>query len=401
MDQIGNMLTRLKELATQASSANAGTSEREKIDAEADQLIIEIDRISNSTKYGSTSLLDGTFGLSQTTDMTGGIGDDFIGTTNVAYDFDGDLAALGSVTALGSSVTEGVKYYLAVTDTGGTTVYLANSAGTTSEKAVMSTGATTIGFTNLGITIAVGEALSSGSIQTIAGAATTWVGSAVTDYVEFTRTGLTSLAATNAATGTYTIAHSSTSSIKITGPTMSETQNWTAQGSTITFADLGISFNLSSDWTRRTTTDLNGLTFTVSANANAVGSTFQIGAENNSDNRIAVTIDGTKTTDLGISALDLTTASGAQSALDSVDAAISTLAGSRGDIGAFMNRLSYAAANLASTIENVQAAESVIRDVDIASDMTNFTKNQILLQAGTAMLAQANLAPQQVLALFG
>jgi flagellin len=62
MDQIGNMLTRLKELATQAASANSGSSEKAKIDAEADQLITEIDRIANSTKYGSTELLNGNFG---------------------------------------------------------------------------------------------------------------------------------------------------------------------------------------------------------------------------------------------------------------------------------------------------------------------------------------------------
>jgi flagellin len=80
---------------------------------------------------------------------------------------------------------------------------------------------------------------------------------------------------------------------------------------------------------------------------------------------------------------------------------VSTLSDRRGDIGAYMNRLTYAAANLAATIENTQSAESLIRDVDMASEMTSFTKNQILLQAGTAMLAQANMAPQVVLSLFG
>jgi len=83
-----------------------------------------------------------------------------------------------------------------------------------------------------------------------------------------------------------------------------------------------------------------------------------------------------------------------------VDAAINNLNGVRGNIGAAQNRLVYAGANLATTIENVQAAESVIRDVDMADEMTTFTKNQILLQAGTAMLAQANMAPQQILSLF-
>ncbi len=77
--------------------------------------------------------------------------------------------------------------------------------------------------------------------------------------------------------------------------------------------------------------------------------------------------------------------------------AIGTLNTVRGDIGAVMNQIGYHAANLAATIENVQAAESVIRDVDMAAEMTVFTKNQILLQAGTAMLAQANMAPQVVL----
>jgi flagellin len=73
----------------------------------------------------------------------------------------------------------------------------------------------------------------------------------------------------------------------------------------------------------------------------------------------------------------------------------------RGNIGAYMNRLENASANLETIIENVQSAESVIRDVDMASEMTEFTKNQILMQAGTSMLAQANLAPQSVLSLLG
>jgi flagellin len=96
--------------------------------------------------------------------------------------------------------------------------------------------------------------------------------------------------------------------------------------------------------------------------------------------------------------LDSTTE--AQSMLDLVDSAISTLASRRADIGASMNRLSYAAANLSTTIENTTAADSVIRDVDMAAEMTTFTKNQILMQAGTAMLAQANQAPQLILSLF-
>ncbi|RLB95160.1 MAG: flagellin FliC, partial [Deltaproteobacteria bacterium] len=102
-----------------------------------------------------------------------------------------------------------------------------------------------------------------------------------------------------------------------------------------------------------------------------------------------------------LSGWSISSVTDAQNALNSIDAAIAYVAEKRGDLGAIQNRLGYAAANLATTIENTQAAESTIRDVDMAAEMTSFTKNQILLQAGTAMLAQANMAPQQVLALFG
>jgi flagellin len=128
---------------------------------------------------------------------------------------------------------------------------------------------------------------------------------------------------------------------------------------------------------------------------------FQVGASDGEDYRITAEFTSVTATDLSINDLNLESVASAQAALTSVDTAIGTLNTSRGDLGAVQNRLGYAAANLATTIENVQAAESVIRDVDMAAEMTTFTKNQILLQAGTAMLAQANMAPQVVLSLFG
>jgi flagellin len=99
--------------------------------------------------------------------------------------------------------------------------------------------------------------------------------------------------------------------------------------------------------------------------------------------------------------VDLTDKSNAQSAITAIDAAVSAAGSSLGTIGAAQSRLSFASANLATSIENLAASESTIRDVDMAYEMTNFTKTQIMLQAGTAMLAQANMAPQQVLSLFG
>ena len=131
--------------------------------------------------------------------------------------------------------------------------------------------------------------------------------------------------------------------------------------------------------------------------------TFQVGSTDDTFSQIDVSFATVSTTSLGVgtSSINLDNATGAQSALADIDDAIDELNNSRGALGAIQNRLGYASANLSTTIENVQAAESVIRDVDMASEMTTFTKNQILLQAGTAMLAQANMAPQVVLSLFG
>ena len=81
--------------------------------------------------------------------------------------------------------------------------------------------------------------------------------------------------------------------------------------------------------------------------------------------------------------------------------AIDTVATARASIGSVQNRMGFAAANIATSIENLTAAESVIRDADLAFETVAFTKNQILLQAGTAMLAQANATPQSVLSLLG
>jgi flagellin len=132
----------------------------------------------------------------------------------------------------------------------------------------------------------------------------------------------------------------------------------------------------------------------------AGGGTFQVGSDASTDSQIAFTATAVSATTLGVNALDLDDVVSARTALTTIDNAIDSLNDDRADLGAVQNRLSYASANLATTIENTQAAESVIRDVDMAAEMTTFTKNQILLQAGTAMLAQANQAPQSILSLL-
>lgn len=109
---------------------------------------------------------------------------------------------------------------------------------------------------------------------------------------------------------------------------------------------------------------------------------------------------GFSSIDLGVDGIDLTTQAGATSAIDDIDLAIKAVSTSRANLGALQNRFEHTINNLNVTQENLSASESRIRDTDMASEMMNFTRSQILSQAGTAMLAQANQAPQGVLSLL-
>ena len=143
------------------------------------------------------------------------------------------------------------------------------------------------------------------------------------------------------------------------------------------------------------TTEFNGTSLMSGASANL---TFQVGA-NGGETLTLATADMTITSGLTINALDLTAdASGAIAGIDSAIAEVSTY---RGTLGATQNRLEHTINNLQVSAENLSASESRIRDVDMAQEMTNFTRNQILSQAGTAMLSQANAVPQGVLSLLG
>ncbi|WP_028316616.1 flagellin, partial [Desulfatibacillum aliphaticivorans] len=125
------------------------------------------------------------------------------------------------------------------------------------------------------------------------------------------------------------------------------------------------------------------------------------GEQNSGDYRINFQLDSVDSTGLSVVGVALDSLADAQSSMDLIDNAMTALNASRAEIGAIQNRLDYTYANLNIAIENNTAAMSVIQDVDMAMEMTTFTKNQILMQSGTAMLAQANSAPQNILSLIG
>ena len=130
---------------------------------------------------------------------------------------------------------------------------------------------------------------------------------------------------------------------------------------------------------------------------------LQVGANDGEDNRMGIAIDKMDTETLNIQGMDVSTQANAQSVLDSgvIDTAIESISTTRAKLGAMQNRLNHTIANLSITKENLASAESRIRDTDFAKETMEFTKRQIMAQAGTSMLQQANMIPQLVLRLLG
>lgn len=207
-----------------------------------------------------------------------------------------------------------------------------------------------------------------------------------------------------AAAGVVTLAIVDATHIAATNGTVTQSVVW-AQGtaSTLNFSALGISVGVN---TAATSANMSGTLVTTTAGSGS----FLIGAARSSGNDYtsatsnvlqvqgsALTLD---TTTLKVAGTSTSTLAGAQASMSAVDSALALVSSALGSIGAGQNRLASAIDNVKSTILNYQAAESSVRDLDMAAEMVSFSKNQIISQAGIAMLAQANQAGQGVLSLI-
>ena len=231
-------------------------------------------------------------------------------------------------------------------------------------------------------------------------------------------TGAINVQISSAAAGTYTFQDTVNNDGLVTlgngtvsqtidlGPALDGSQ--VATGTTIiaNFDRLGIQVTLTGV---RTSPASNGYTdgdldtTIIEIDASATGGSFQIGPRDGAVHRLDISIDDMSAsgTQLSLGALSTSTQSGAQGSITTIDTAITTVANQRGSLGAFQNRLSFNMRSNENTIENIQASESSIRDADIATEVSAFTRSQILVQAGTALLAQANVLPQSALSLLG
>lgn len=405
--QVSGILERMKELAAQAASDSVDAQARAQLNNEFDKLSAEVDRIVTTTRFQGQALLSGGYGsatatvngfdstiannLADVTGVTVRIGSEptFNGltpgnlTTTVTQN-DGTIGAesVGAQAGLDGTVTisdqanfntlaDGV---LTVSKSG-SDIQLLNGEGTVIETVDASglTGGEDIVFTNSGITL---EGDGNGDINGLA----------------------------DGALGTITVDQSFDVQLAGGGAT-SQTLTLDADGTTQTldFTNFGVQV--------RVDASVNTVDFDIGANDTLTvaerevsQAQFLVSASGDYTSNDLVLLDSVdlSAATLGVDtgSIDLTTGVSAQAALTRIDDAIDALSDTFSAIGAAQNRFEFAYANAQSMVENLSAAESVIRDVDMAAEVAQMTKYQILQQAGTAMLAQANAAPQTVLALL-
>jgi flagellin len=302
LGEIGNNLQRIRELAVQSRNASNSVSDRQALNNEVQQLKAEIDRVSSSTSFNGTKLIDGSF-TNQSFQVGANVGE----TINISSLVNARSSALGSTTSSSANVT-GVA----------ATAFTAITAGHL-----------TINGVSVGAVAAGGNAATQGA--NIAAAINT---------VSST----TNVTATANGAGVVTLTNGS--------------------GSNTVVAFAGAS----------ATTATTGLT--------------------------AGTTAATSSTVAGFATVDISSTWGADVAIAAMDSALSALNAGRADLGAYQNRFSSAIANVQTTAENLSASRSRIVDTDFAAETAILSRNQVLQQAGTAMLTQANAMPQSVLALL-
>jgi len=202
------------------------------------------------------------------------------------------------------------------------------------------------------------------------------------------------------ASKTYTITQTATTGVTLSDGTTSQTVATTAgtAGGTqhLNFDKLGVSFDFKGVLGATT---LNGLTVVTGTSQSA---SFRVGSGTSANDTISVGLDDLRASTLTIDSgtINVSSSANAATALTNINSALGSLNTAIGNIGAAENRMDYATANLNSLMQNTAAAESTIRDADMAQEYTQYTKLSILQQAGTAMLAQANSSTQSVLQLL-
>lgn len=441
LTEVHSMLNRMVDLSTQAANGTYDNeTDRNNLQKEIQSLKDEIDRISEGTNFNGINLLDGSMGSSST------------GRVAVDVKYSGltsnpSALALQSATAAKSTIAGGTgtlsaqKYNLELTyaDESGNlqkkTVEFTGSAGqanTTANLGAMKDALTdalgdgfTVAVDTTNLTITAKDSGAGNKLEVFNAKLTVAdTGAAVTNGMGAATNQKGEDAYYNLVTGTghmdvyngsgdakdhifeingQKFAFANTAGSAKLDPDVNYV---TVTGTNITAADVSSMVTLINNKTGIGAT-VDGTTDTVinlkagtKASSAGNGLVLQIGDTADKFNQLTVSVGNMSSSALGLGGVNVGTQEGAKAAVKVIKDAINQVSSTRGDLGAAQNRLEHTVSNLSVTSENMSAAESRIRDVDMASEMMAYTKNNILVQASQAMLAQANQIPQGVLQLL-
>ncbi len=389
LNEINSLLVKIRSLAI--DSANAGVNDDDALaanQAEITNALDTINRIANNTQFGEKKLLDGSAGISGTAtdaDVT------FLKATSTttAGTYSAEVTTVGerAVNEAGTDQTAilAADEILTIND-----VSVTLTAGMTQTQVVNRINEFTaqtgvVADTNGGATRVYSEAFGSASSLTIVSNVAAAVDSSGFGTTEVTDTGIDVIGEIDAVSFTG-VGNVLTSNAGVT------------KGLSIQFAaSTGANaFETVTGAQGNVTVTDNSLVFQIGANKDQ---TANIAVQRVNPNGLGLGVVGNQF--LSLDEIEVTSATKSQDALGVIDAAINDVTNLRGDLGAFQqNTLESTANNLRATLENTVNAESVIRDTDFAEEIANFTKGQVLVQAGTAMLQNANQIPQLVLSLL-
>ena len=439
---IGDNLQRIRELAVQSANSGNNASDRAALNNEASQLISEIDRIANNSTFNGIKLLDGTYRDQSLQVGSGNENNDRI-SISIGDARTSRLGAAPTASVAGEAITAGTKLSegdvtingfnvigstsdgVSIYNSEGSAIAKANAINAISSKTgvVAAAKASTATFTAVaGATGAFKFLLNGELIEGDVELLTNDVGSASNIAAAINaKTAKTGVFATvsNDPTkeGEYTLTASDGRNIvlsvdasdiqDITGETTATLGLWGGTG--IETASSTAADNVANAFNMDT-----GLSATVANNDSVViyGSVelttdslagIMLGGPGATPGKLGIAGDyiaASQSSGSGVGSVNLNTSSGAQSALTTLDRAINAVTDMRASMGAYQNRLTASIANLENTSMNLTASRSRILDTDYAKETTNLAKSQIIQQAATAMLAQANQSSQSVLALL-
>ena len=418
LSETSNILQRMRELAVQSANASNSSQDRAALQSEIAQLTSEVDRIATNTAFGETKLLNGNF-QSQSFQVGANVGETIdvsiasakasdLGTT-YSFNFAGALT-VGRVDTAGADAVNGVTTQTLTVGVDGTDSTVSVTAGDSAKTIAANISSQVAGLSATASTVATVQFNQANA----GGAADNVIINGVTLTVDLSGA---SAALKAAALDTAISSESSLSNLSVStvGDTLTITD---ADGDDISFG-AGTTFNANSDFDVETT--VNGVTTTDNNIIDAAGDDnvvtgdidFSAGSSavvtlGSSDGTGKITTGTTASPATGtpvtgttrVDDVNISTATGANTALGIIDAALTEIDSQRADLGAIQNRFDSVISNLSNVSENSSAARSRIQDADFAQETANLARAQILQQAGISVLAQANAQPQNVLALL-